>query len=51
MAQRDIGIGLCLWKCLFQMNFHIKREMSGKSLKPNDNKSEHAMFLLRALYF
>lgn len=33
------------------MNFHIKREMPGKSLKPNDNKSEHAMFLLRVLCF
>lgn len=50
VAQGDIGIGLCLWKYLLQMNFHIKREMPGKSLKPNDNKSKHAMFLLRVLY-
>lgn len=51
VAQGDTGIGLSFWKYLLQMNFCIKREMSSKSLKSNDNKSKHAMFLLRVLYF
>lgn len=48
MAKREIEVGLCLWKCFLQMNFCVKREMPGE--KSND-KSKHAMFLLRVLIF
>lgn len=50
MAKGEVEVGLCLWKYFLQMNFCVKREMSGESLKSND-KSKHAMFLLRVLIF
>ena len=46
----EIEFGLCLWKYFLQMNFYVKIEMSDESLKSND-KSKHAVFLLRVLYF